>query len=137
MRSNLVPSPLPDPYIYERGRVIVLDREYRSTRSVNPPELNIPYAPAYNVPLLNRMPDMLNKGIPIAAPRAYPEHLYVDVPTLARRGSRLVFLICLFALLMWAITGFSMIHPFIAVITMIGAIAFYIMGMITEKSYKR
>lgn len=80
---------------------------------------------------------MLNKGIPITAARPYPDHLYIDAPTLAKRGSRLVFLVCLFALLIWAITGFSMIHPFIATITMIGSIAFYIMGTITEKSYKQ
>ena len=66
-------------------------------------------------------------------PRVLPAHLYVDVPTIAKQASRLVFLVCLFALLIWAITGFVMIHPIIAVVTMIGCIGFYVMGSMTQK----
>jgi Flp pilus assembly protein TadB len=66
-------------------------------------------------------------------PRVLPAHLYVDVPTIAKQASRLVFLVCLFALLIWAITGFVMIHPIIAIVTMIGCIGFYVMGSMTQK----
>lgn len=67
--------------------------------------------------------------------RTLAHHLYVDVPTITQAASSLVFLVCLFALLIWAISGFVMIHPFIALITMIGCIGFYIMGMRTKQSH--
>jgi hypothetical protein len=62
-----------------------------------------------------------------------PRSLYVDVPTIAKTASRLVFLTCLFALLIWTITGFVMIHPIIAAMAIIGSIGFYLMGAMTEK----
>lgn len=58
----------------------------------------------------------------------------VAVPTIAKVASRLVFLVCLFALLLWSITGFVMIHPAIAFVVMIGCIGFYMMGRMAERS---
>jgi len=61
-------------------------------------------------------------------------HLNIDLPTIATVASSVVFLICLFALSIWAMSGFAMIHPFIASITMIGCVGFYAMGMRSKTS---
>jgi hypothetical protein len=60
---------------------------------------------------------------------------YVDVPTIAKVASRLVFLVCAFSLCLWLLTGFSMVHPAIAMLTMIGCVGFYTMGRMAERSF--
>lgn len=62
-----------------------------------------------------------------------PNQLYVDVPTITKTTSRLIFLVCVFALAVWGLTGFVMIHPIIAIMTGIGSIGFYIMGSMAAK----
>jgi hypothetical protein len=59
----------------------------------------------------------------------------VSVPAAAKIASRLVFIVCMFALLLWAVTGFSMIHPAIAGLTMIGCVGFYLMGRMAERGH--
>jgi hypothetical protein len=63
-----------------------------------------------------------------------PAHLYVDVPTIAKQASRLVFLVCLFSLALSVITGVNMIHPFVSIFICLGCIPFYIMGRMLQKT---
>jgi hypothetical protein len=67
--------------------------------------------------------------------RTFPDHFYIDVSTIARLASTLVMLICLFALLLYVVTGFIMIDPLIATITIIGCVGFYLMGAHTRREY--
>jgi hypothetical protein len=83
----------------------------------------------------NRMSAMLRPGIPVARKHPYPDYLYVDVPTIVKKASALVFLVCVFSLALYFSSGVYMIHPFICLITIVGAAAFYIMGVFIEKQY--
>lgn len=65
---------------------------------------------------------------PTPAPRPYPDHMYIDMPTLVRSGGGIVFLISAFSLLLSWLTGFAMIAREIATLLAIGGIAFFFMG---------
>jgi hypothetical protein len=82
-----------------------------------------------------RIKEMASEQSAAAARRAEIDgNRYVDVADVAQSTSRVVFLVCLFSLAMWLITGFVMIQPFLAIITMIGCSGFYIMGKMAKKS---
>ena len=68
--------------------------------------------------------------------RPLPAHMYVDLIILVTKASMLVFLICLFSLAVSAIDGFHMVHPFVAIIVMIGCLGFYSMTRFARKQYK-
>lgn len=65
--------------------------------------------------------------------KSFPEHMYVDVPTIAKTTSALVLLVCLFSLIVSWATGFNMIYPLIAAFVLIGAGVFYAMGRLLAK----
>jgi hypothetical protein len=68
--------------------------------------------------------------------RPFPDYFYVDVPTVVKKATLLVLLICCFALSISLLTGFHMIHPLISIIAIIGCVFFYGMGVMLEKSLK-
>jgi hypothetical protein len=66
-------------------------------------------------------------------PRPYPDHMYVDVPTLIKSSGGIVFLIVAFSLVMTWLTHFSMIQPEIAILIAIGAATFFLMGLMMQR----
>ena len=71
----------------------------------------------------------------MAAPRLEPltaetrvVHPQIDLPTITKTASALVFLVCVFSLLVSVTTGFNVIHPVICVFVLTGAGIFYVMG---------
>jgi hypothetical protein len=69
------------------------------------------------------------------AERHLPDRMYVDVATIAIKGSQLIFLVCLFSLMLSIITDVHMLHPFAATIIMIGCIGFYLMGRLVKQQH--
>jgi hypothetical protein len=56
----------------------------------------------------------------------------VEVSAIATVGGQLAALVSILAILVYALTGFAMIHPVVAMFTLIGGAAFYSMGRITQ-----
>jgi hypothetical protein len=68
------------------------------------------------------------------ADRGLETHMLVRVPQVVRSASLIVLLVCIFSLAMSLLTGFNMIHPFISIITALGAVLFLGMGALLERS---
>jgi hypothetical protein len=94
----------------------------------------IVYASAF-LPLSSMSEKLREHGEVMPRSGAIPANLYVDVPTIAKQASRLVFLVCLFSLALSIITGVDMIHPFVSIFICLGCIPFYIMGNMLQKTY--
>jgi hypothetical protein len=75
-----------------------------------------------------RVPGGAINNISDAKARVYPDHMYVDVPTLVKNGGGIVFLIVALSLILSRVTGFSIINPAMAVLIAIGSAAFFFMG---------
>jgi hypothetical protein len=69
------------------------------------------------------------------AGRLLPDRRYVDVATIAIKASQLIFLVCLFSLVLSAISGVHMFHPLVATIIMIGCVGFYLMGRLVKQQH--
>jgi hypothetical protein len=69
------------------------------------------------------------------AKRQLPDRMYVDVATIAIKGSQLIFLVCLLSLALSVLTGVHMLHPFVAIIIMIGCVGFYLMGRLVKQQH--
>ena len=79
-------------------------------------------------PMVDTNPTKIN-------PRPLPDHLYVDVPTITKKLSLAVFLICVLSLLVFAVTGFSAVQPIIAILFAIASGTFYTMAEIVRRSH--
>jgi hypothetical protein len=69
------------------------------------------------------------------AKKEFPDRMYVDVSVVAIKSSALMFLVCLFSLAVSIGTGLHMIHPFAAIMIMIGCVGFYLMGRLVKKQH--
>jgi len=58
----------------------------------------------------------------------------VDVATVAKKGSLIVLVICVFALFLYVTTGFIVIHPYFAALSILACGVFYTMGTVLERS---
>jgi hypothetical protein len=57
---------------------------------------------------------------------------YVNIASVAEATSEVVFVICCLSLVLWTITGFVLIHPFISIMAMIASIGFWFMAYISS-----
>ena len=71
-----------------------------------------------------------------AAPteRPYPDHMYVDIPTITKTTSAIVLLICIFSLVVYGMTGVRIIQPLISVVVGFVSGMFYGMGEMLGRS---
>jgi len=69
--------------------------------------------------------------------RPFPDHLYVDVPTVTERLSLIVLVFCIFAAVVYASTGFMIVHPFVAAVAGFAAVIFYFVGRLTRKEFSK
>ena|ERR1700719_3581273 len=69
--------------------------------------------------------------------RSFPDHLYVDVPTITERSSLIVLIVCIFAAAVYVSTGFMIFHPFVAAVAGFAAVIFYFIGRLTRKEFSK
>lgn len=69
--------------------------------------------------------------------RAYLDRHYVDVPTITRRSSLIVLLVCIFSVITYTTTGFMILHPFAAAVIGVASIIFYLIGKMTRKEFSK
>jgi hypothetical protein len=67
--------------------------------------------------------------------RPFPDHLYIDVPTVTKNIALAVFSVCILSVLAFAVTGFAAIHPFVAILGASGAAIIYLMAGIIKRSH--
>lgn len=63
-------------------------------------------------------------------PAATHPDRYVDAAMVAKKGSSIILVVCLFALFVYAATGFIIIHPYFAVLVTAACGVFYLMGAV-------
>jgi hypothetical protein len=67
--------------------------------------------------------------------RAYPDHMYVDVPTFTKAVSSFVLLISIFSLIIGGFTHFNMIQPFVSAVIAFASAVFFVMGMTLKREW--
>ena len=61
--------------------------------------------------------------------RPLPDHMYVDIATITKTASALIFLLCLFSLAIGFLTKFYVIQPFVSTVIAFSSIVFFAMGV--------
>lgn len=69
-------------------------------------------------------------------PRRYPDHMYVDVPTVVRRLSGSVALLCTFSFVLSILTGFTIVQRFASVVITVAAIGFYLIAELIGRHHR-
>lgn len=67
--------------------------------------------------------------------RAYPSNMYVDVPTVTKTISAVVFYLCVLSLLMSFVSGFSLIDRFFSILFAFFAAGFYLMACLMARRH--
>lgn len=81
-----------------------------------------------------RVPIMSDQNRYQVIDRKFPEHMYVDIGTVAKKSSLLVLLLSVFSLGISFITQFDLINPLFAILSMVAAIGFFAIGRMLSHS---
>jgi hypothetical protein len=99
---------------------------------------NIQYLAAYRA-LWSAPPSMPERshGITPMSDIARPtsRHL-VEASAVTKTASLMVLVFCLFSIFVYSTTGFMIFHPFFAILTAVGSVIFYCMGVVLTRSPK-
>lgn len=100
----------------------------------------LPIAQPVLAPMPIRYPFLVNiagvaKMAPFQTERPFPAHVYVDVATITRTASALIFVVCLFSIVIGVFTGFNVVQPFAAILIGFCSSVFFVMGVVLKREW--
>jgi hypothetical protein len=122
-----------------RGSIVIDPNQFRRVANTEPLPIYEPKDNPSVLPPLEQMPggnlDMAARSVRLSEDNSLMNR--VEISSVTRVASSLVFVTCLFSLVTYFLTGFIVIHPFLSILVATAAVVFYGMGEMMRRAVAR